>query len=262
MNRNSIYKVMMWNIIGTRSQLLRDTIAMAIAYTVMSLPTICFPAVFSNGFHTASVGIIIVSCYVLAKKASQVCFNMKTKSEFVTYAMLPATNAEKFVINVLYQTVLRFVMLLAALLVADAILALVCLVFCQSAMSLTMYVMDAAFSFLMLSDSFYPIILLLFVQSTFVLGGCFFRKHAMFSTVLLWIAFPFVLSAITGSLIYLALHVFDSLGYILYVDPLGGSHVALEICAKVFVVVVTVLDYWLSYRLFCRMQLINNKFFN
>ena len=187
---------------------------------------------------------------------SDVCFNMKQKTDFVTYAMLPATKAEKFVVNVIYQTVLQFAMIIVALALADLLQYALSMYFCENAFSLIATYTEGLFSLEFL-DFISIILVCLFIQSTFILGGCFFRKHPMLFTMLVWILVPFVLTALLAGLKTWA----EANNYNIYIEPIIDINTAESIFCLV-VLSLTALNYCISFFFFRRLQIINNKFFN
>lgn len=260
MNLSRSSKIMMWNLIGTRFKIVRDMIAISIAFSIFAIITL-LPAFYDGAMTYNRLGgaisiINFFSVFYLLKKASDVCFNMKQKTDFVTYAMLPATKAEKFVVNVIYQTVLQFAMIIVALALADLVQYALSMYFCENAFSLIATYTEGLFSLEFL-DFISIILVCLFIQSTFILGGCFFRKHPMLFTMLVWILVPFVLTALLAGLKTWA----EANNYNIYIEPIIDINTAESIFCLV-VLSLTALNYCISFFFFRRLQIINNKFFN
>lgn len=260
MNLSRSSKIMMWNLIGTRFKIVRDMIAISIAFSIFAIITL-LPAFYDGAMTYNRLGgaisvINFFSVFYLLKKASDVCFNMKQKTDFVTYAMLPATKAEKFVVNVIYQTVLQFAMIIVALALADLLQYALSMYFCENAFSLIATYTEGLFSLEFL-DFISIILVCLFIQSTFILGGCFFRKHPMLFTMLVWILVPFVLTALLAGLKTWA----EANNYNIYIEPIIDINTAESIFCLV-VLSLTALNYCISFFFFRRLQIINNKFFN
>lgn len=260
MNLSRSSKIMMWNLIGTRFKIVRDMIAISITFSIFAIITL-LPAFYDGAMTYNRLGgaipvINFFSVFYLLKKASDVCFNMKQKTDFVTYAMLPATKAEKFVVNVIYQTVLQFAMIIVALALADLLQYALSMYFCENAFSLIATYTEGLFSLEFL-DFISIILVCLFIQSTFILGGCFFRKHPMLFTVLVWIIVPFVLTMLVAALKTWA----EANNYNIYIEPIIDINTAESIfCLVTFA--LTALNYCIAFCFFRRLQIINNKFFN
>ncbi len=194
--------------------------------------------------------------------------NMRTKQSRATFLMLPASNLEKFVARFLWVTVGCLVMLVASLLITDAIQYMFSL-FITPHMhgSLTVSLFENIFSsrssdssnvivvngHSMLSNQFpmWPWVISSFVycHSFFTLGGSIFRKY----TVILTVVSSFIL-------IFLLVVVVDPKFIAYIVKDLGPYKTGYALI--VLFILLGVFNYWLSYKLFTRMQVINNKWLN
>lgn len=260
-----LIKVLQWNIISNKREIRRSFIGLITAFCIITAAN--NGSAWSNHFASyastmSSAKLCLVGAgFALLFWASQVCFNMATKTTFVNYAMLPATNLEKYASNVLYQTLCRVVMMLAAFVVTDIMQAIVSLVLAGNANSLTACAVSAIEQLLATDGMLSVAVFCLFAHSTFLLGGTLFRRRQFLLTCLMWVAVPFV----TSTLFFLAAGVLQSLydfseydiSLTLWFSP--ETYDALYIAAFL---AVTALCYWLSYRRFCRIQVINNRFFN
>lgn len=264
MNTKRLLEVTRWNLISNKREIRRTFTGLITAYCIiiaafnvgkwMDHSVHYYDIVNSTQFIIAGTG------FAMLLWASRVCFNMSTKTTFINYAMLPATNLEKYVSNILYQTLCRLAVVVAAFLIADALQAIVSQVLAGDAYSITAYFIDWHNSY-NLSDHIGAIIALFFVHSTFVLGGTLFRHHQFLFTCLTWLVVPFLLSTVFAGAGAAALYYLQQNGYDISFTPwfsddtyetLGGAALVGIIC----------FNYWLSYRLFRRSQVINNKFFN
>lgn len=260
-----LIKVLQWNIIGNKREIRRSFTGMVTAYCIITAAN-CLSAwcdsiaPYSNTLTSAKL-CLVGTGFAMLFWASQVCFNMATKTTFINYAMLPATNAEKYVANVIYQTLCRIVIAMAAIIAADALQAIVSLLMAGDANSLTLCVMTS-FKAIVQADGIYSLAMLaIFAHSTFVLGGTFFRRRQFLLTCLMWVAVPFI----TSTLFFLAAGVLHSLYDFSEYDislTLWFSTETYDTILTLLQGAATCLCYWLSYRLFRRSQVINNKFFN
>lgn len=265
MNTERLMKVLRWNIISNKREVRRTFTGLVIAYCVIT-------AVNNMGnwlHHATSYGDTMSSAHLIAIAtgfamllwASQVCFNMTTKTTFINYAMLPATNVEKYIANVLYQTVCRLCLAIGALIVTDILQAIVSLVLAGDANSLTMALLGKLSGHPDIDSYLDPAIIMLFIHSTFILGGTFFRRRQFLLTCLVWVIAPFSLSMLTaGAMAAVAYLLFDN-GYDVSITP-WFSESTYEVIITLAVIGIICFNYWLSYRFFRRSQVINNRFFN
>lgn len=265
MNTERLMKVLRWNIISNKREVRRTFTGLVIAYCVIT-------AVNNMGnwlHHATSYGDTMSSAHLIAIAtgfamllwASQVCFNMTTKTTFVNYAMLPATNIEKYIANVLYQTVCRIILVICALLATDILQAIMSLVMAGNVNSLTMVLLRDLGIYASFNEYIRAVILMFFVHSTFILGGTLFRHHQFLFTCLVWVVVPFSLSMLTaGAMAAVAYFLFDN-GYDVSITP-WFSESTYEVLITLAVIGIICFNYWLSYRFFRRSQVINNRFFN
>lgn len=262
---NRILHVLYWNIISNKRDIRRNITGMMTAFCIITIAN-CFGR-WSAGFFRetdimeATMFCIIGSAVAMAYYASGVCWNMQTKTTFINYTMLPATKAEKFFANVLYQTVVRLAGILVALVATDILQAIISFIYTHDAGSMTYCLLMSLCNMGRVNEVFSATVALLFVHSTFFLGGTFFRRHQFALTALLWIAIPFFFSILGMSIFTGVAYWLSSEGYELTIDPLFSAD-TYEALMGLIVLLLIPFNYWISYRLFCRSQVINNKFFN
>ena len=263
MKDNGLYKVLRWTLIGQKYAIVRAVLLMAGAFFFCTL--VSMGSAWLNGFQqTFSVRGAASMCFgaaiiYLLLGASQVLYNMKTKSAFVSYAMLPATKGQKFLANIIYQTLVRLAIIIVALLMADALQIIVSLVRLGNFGSLCAETCRILFGNgyeLLLS-----VLIMLLLHSTFTFGGCFFRKHPLLLTMLAWIIAPMALGLICGLLVNLANYIAETAGYTVTLEWTPGK-VASGWIVSAIVVAISAAFYWMAYRSFCRLQVINNRFRN
>ena len=206
--------------------------------------------------------------------ACNIFSNMKTKLQRESFMMLPANNLEKYAARFLMMSIGSIIMMLIATLIAD---------FVQFVLSFFMtpgyhasiigsslsqiykaatdagnnpisilawqYKIDAA----ILGWSFLPMI-----YSFCLLGGTFFRKQ------------PIILTAVSGIIIFMIIGycgseleewgAFDFFKHLNYDNP--GTSLCMAIFWSVIFLALAAFNYWASYKLFTRMQVICNKWIN
>ena len=197
--------------------------------------------------------------------------NMRTKQSRATFLMLPASNLEKFVSRFLWVTVGCLVMLFSSLVITDVIqyvfswfitphmhgsltVSFFEELFCSKNMDTSNIIMVDHQSVM---ANYFPmwvlvVSFLVFCHSFFTLGGSIFRKY----TVILTVVSSFVL------VFFLAV-VFNLIGgdmVVYFIKDLGPYKTGYVMI--VLFIILAVFNYWLSYKLFTRMQVINNKWLN
>lgn len=200
--------------------------------------------------------------------ASLLFVNMRTKQQRTAFLMLPASAAEKFVARWLWATVGFIVMFVIALALADALRMVFCaLVGPRLFGSVTAAFFRTAYDFFTIgvgtafnlidNETGYPWTFMaiattsvMLMHAFYLLGGTFYRKNAWLMTTCTAFVILFLLTAI---------------------DPFSSG--AACCTAKEDVVAamrvgacvngaLTVVCYWLAFRLSRRMQVINNKWTN
>ncbi len=203
-----------------------------------------------------------MTVYVLA---SCIFRNMKTKLQRESFLMLPATNLEKYVARFLFVTVGSIVSLVLALVISDVI-QLIFSFFITPGFhtSITWPVLShSVWAISPIGDSWKAVLalytFLIFMHSFAVLGGAFYRK------------IPVLLTACTGLVLCLILaYGINELGEAGLLDFVGTLHIEegtpAQTCAvttfSVIFLALAAFNYWASYKLFTRMQVICNKWIN
>ena len=206
--------------------------------------------------------IAFIAFYVLA---SCIFNNMKTKLQRESFLMLPACNLEKFVARLLMMSIGVLVQLFAAVILADVIQFIFSFIITPDFhISITWAVLSHIISTIHPFDNdwlkwitLYSFIL--FSHSFATLGGTFYRK------------LPVLLTACTGILLSMILgYIINKLGeagvfdFFSHINFSNGSTADYCITITAFFVFLALaaFNYWASYKLFTRMQVICNKWIN
>ena len=196
--------------------------------------------------------------------AASIFSNLNHRQERTAFLLLPATNAEKYVVRWVYASVFGLLFTLAAVVVADTMRGLVGLLVGQPAFLSGLPNLFATSSDTVVGPTAgYALLLgvglLLLTHATYVLGGVVFSRNQFLITSCIIILLNI---ALIGALSYVVLDsdiVLNLLGYSeatgLIVHPLCYVLIGVSY-------VVAALFYWLSYRLFCRIQVVNHKWTN
>ena len=268
---NRFGRTLRWSALMTRKEALTNLASMTFAFAVLAVVQVMSSRnvpdiVVENNLHNFTSFALFVFLIICFIGGCWIFSNMKTKEQRITFKMLPATDLEKFVVRALYATVVWWLMAFVAFCLADLFRMLVSLVagvsikgsavplffsmiFANTNVSInSLNTNDVAFAtaiFVMANAWAF------WAHSLYILGGTLFRRR------------QFVLTTLAHSIIGLVftpmlIHFVDSSDSL----ALRDSLVAIVWTAAAVFAVWGLLDWWLSYRIFRRMQVINNKWLN
>ena len=268
---NRFGRTLRWSALMTKKEALTNLASMTFAFAVLAVVQVMSSRnvpdiVAEHNFQSFTSFALFVFLIICSIGGCWIFSNMKTKEQRITFKMLPATDLEKFVVRALYATVVWWLMAFVAFCLADLFRMLVSLVAGVSikgsavplffsmisantdvnintlnsgdvAFAAAIYTMANAWAF--------------WAHSLYILGGTLFRRR------------QFVLTTLAHSIIGLVftpmlIHFVDSSDSL----ALRDSLVAIVWTAAAVFAVWGLLDWWLSYRIFRRMQVINNKRLN
>ena len=208
---------------------------------------------------------VVIYLIVVIISGTWIFANMQTKAQRTTVKLLPATDLEKFLVNFLAVTLGAAVMAIVAFCIADIVRIVVCLIFGIDHVAIGLpYFIQMIFTDTDFAGSsvnagrifptavnFTALGWCLWAQSLYVFGGTVLRRYQFVITsavhVLLFIAFAVVVSYGSGNVETTVMD--EGLAPVFY--AIGTVLAA-----------IAVLNWWLSYRIFKRMQVINNKWIN
>lgn len=272
MKTDRLLQVIRWNVIGRKGELLRTFIGGVIGmFFAMSVANgFWFPEEAADYGEVSSMAVVMLICIgvVMLKYATGVSFNTKTKTAFLNYAMLPATNMEKYVANWIYVTLVLGGTFIAGLIVGDGVQRIVSEIVYGTNTSVTHTAIN------LLADFRDPKVLgmiwgvtafvlgLVASHAAFILGGTLFRKHQfVLSCVLWWLVIPFVIGSIFTGIGYSLMAYCKENDCSIWVEWYVGEDFAKGVLIFMELAFIT-FCYWYSFRLFSRSQIINNRFFN
>ena len=193
---------------------------------------------------------------------------LSSKQNRTALFLLPASNAEKFLTSYIRVTLTALIMPFCAFVAADLIQWLVSLIInSDQATLLTPYAVRFAFGAMIdvshgLSWAITVSLLNVFwLHSFYLLSGVFFKKlQLLWGTITLGVLAVAVSTSIAvGGLVFLDWWK-DSDFYAIEIYPWAEEAIKIGFCVVNLLLVV--LNYWLAYRIFSRLQVINNKFYN
>ncbi len=212
---------------------------------------------------TGYVKFCILAYFIFISIAGCWIFNnMRTKKQRIAFNMLPATHLEKYLSRYLYVTVFWIVGGIAAFIAADLVGSLLrCFFGYGKLFEGTATAFEFCFQTPLVvanntleGKDYIPLFFwTVFGQASYILGGSFFRRNPL---ILTW-----CVQMLIGFLASFSLTVISkTLDLSILRCDLDASELS-YIAIAVFIV-LTALMYFLSYRIFCRMQVISNKWIN
>lgn len=262
--------VMRWDVFTNLKTYLNMTLGMTFAllpFFIMQLYQLSkqyqlFPDAIDLSYWGMSQYVLMIFSIAMYMMATQIFMVMKTTGQREQFLMLPASNLEKYISRFLFSTLGAAVAMITVIVVSD----LVQLIFsflllpghhqsvCLSTMALLWKIWT---TFIESIDSTGALLLSLLivtcgvlVHSFFILCGTLFRKHTIVVTTILFIAMTYlviyVIESVPGTITTCLNHGDNSWLFSLLIAELllGGF------------------QYWLSYKVFTRMQVICNKWIN
>ncbi len=270
-NINRFGKTLLWSAKMTQKEILTNVAAMFFAFAVPFIIHL-LSSYKGSEMHTASnlttamqlniliyiIITVIGGCWLFS--------NMKTKEQRIMFKMLPATDLEKFIARALYVTVVWWLMAYVAFCLADVFRMLVSLI---AGIDVVRSVIPEFTSILigtsehtsftvnsMRADETYAVLALAYawgfwMYSFYILGGTLLRRRQFVLTTLAHFAIGMVFTPIL-------------VNYVDGVDPDTARQLAVPLAwtGAAFFTAWGIADWILSYKIFRRMQVINNKWLN
>ena len=209
-----------------------------------------------NGDVYAPCGVIVIAVIIVQVIVgpSLIFYNYKNKQDDQALLMLPASNFEKYLMHYASWIIL-LLLYLVALLTADLLQYLVNVMIGNEHATLVitflaskMGALGAVFTEMPTGVLYFLIFMLLLVHSAYALGGTFFRSHK----------YAWIITTLGIILISMLWGLFLPRGEI----ELNEHTTMLEFVIWDSIYVVwTLVNFWLSYKLFCRTQVMG-KFVN
>lgn len=177
---------------------------------------------------------------------------MKTKQMRTIYLTMPATNLEKYVSRLLLITLGITVCAICSLIAADAIRWILHLVMQRGPGGSVLVPLLSAMFKMPAQSAVILLLAMYWSQSVYILGASVFRRHSWVMTT----ATMFVLTILFSmGVTWLSMHLMETVDLSEY----QINETAAFWWGVVVLVALTFMNYFISYRLFRRMQVINNK---
>lgn len=268
---NRFGRTLRWSALMTKKEALTNLASMTFAFAVLAVVQVMSSRnvpdiVVENNLHSFTSFALFVFLIICSIGGCWIFSNMKTKEQRITFKMLPATDLEKFVVRALYATVVWWLMGFIAFCLADLFRMLISLIagidIVKSTVPDFLNMLfggnDHNISIFGETDMTYVLPLTFaanawafWVHSLYILGGALFRRR------------QFVLTTLAHCIIGLA---FTPV-IVNFVDSLDKATAEQMFCTVMWTAgsvftLLFLLNWWLSYKIFRRMQVINNKWLN
>lgn len=219
-----------------------------------------FPDTIDLSYWGMSQYVLMIFSIAMYMMATQIFMVMKTTGQREQFLMLPASNLEKYISRFLFSTLGAAVAMITAIVVSDLVQLIFSFVLlpghhqsvCLSIMALLWKIWT---TFIESIDSAGALMLSLLimtcgvlVHSFFILCGTLFRKHTIVVSGILFIVMT-----------YLVIYVIESVPDTITTCLMHGDNSWLFSIAELL---LAGFQYWLSYKVFTRMQVICNKWIN
>ena len=189
--------------------------------------------------------------------ASFLFYHLKKKLWCSAYLMWPASNLEKYLVSLVLNVVMAAIGTIICVIIADALRVLV------DALSGRIVVWAIPMIFDLKTFNLNPLIAcgpflseILLIHAAYILGGTLFRKQQFVLTTIAIVIIGYIMVFTWHSPVIDNANLFD-------LDEKGKSVPnAWFYVVSIGGYLLTALCYWLSYKIFCRMQVINNKWLN
>ena len=219
-----------------------------------------FPDTIDLSYLRMSQYVLMIFSIAMYMMATQIFMVMKTTGQREQFLMLPASNLEKYISRFLFSTLGAAVAMITAIVVSDLVQLIFSFVLLPGHhQSLCLYAVALLWkiwtTFIENNDSTSALLLSLsivtcgvLVHSFFILCGTLFRKHTIVVSGILFIAMT-----------YLVIYVIESVPDTITTCLMHGDNSWLFSIAELL---LAGFQYWLSYKVFTRMQVICNKWIN
>ena len=262
--------VMRWDVFTNLKSYLNMMLGMTFAllpFFIMQLYQLSkqyqlFPDTIDLSYWGMSQYVLMIFSIAMYMMATQIFMVMKTTGQREQFLMLPASNLEKYISRFLFSTLGAAVAMITAIVVSDLVQLIFSFVLlpghhqsvCLSIMALLWKIWT---TFIESIDSAGALMLSLLiltcgvlVHSFFILCGTLFRKHTIVVSGILFIV-----------MIYLVIYVIESVPGTITTCLMHGDN-SWIFCLLIAELLLAGFQYWLSYKVFTRMQVICNRWIN
>lgn len=207
--------------------------------------------------------------FVMTVTVGEIAKDMQTNDGRVMALMLPASNGEKFLARMLWLTFSMTVVCIVSVVCGDILRVMLSYAFGWSVHTSMLWDIISEGSIFSLSVSnnipglliVQMVLMVICGHSFFTLGGTFFRRRA----ILLTMVTSFILSSLFGLIVstfILSCPNFIKDFGIWFVETVDSGNQWPVLIPIAITLAFTVFNYWAAYKLYCRIQVISNKWIN
>ena len=221
-----------------------------------------FPDTIDLSYWGMSQYVLMIFSIAMYMMATQIFMVMKTTGQREQFLMLPASNLEKYISRFLFSTLGAAVAMITAIVVSDLVQLIFSFVLlpgyhqsvCLSIMALLWKIWTTLIESIDSAGTLMLSLLIMtcgvLVHSFFILCGTLFRKHTIVVSGILFIVMT-----------YLVIYVIESVPDTITTCLMHGDN-SWIFCLLIAELLLAGFQYWLSYKVFTRMQVICNKWIN
>ena len=195
--------------------------------------------------------------------ASGVLGNAQNSRQRTMMLMLPASNLEKFTARIVYCCLFMLLLLYVALFAATGLRMLLELIAGHDGIIAGLSMLNGLILPFEVettaADTFFLFVCSCWVTSIFVLGGVFFRTRTFIWTNVVMIAGSLVLFTL---LIYIGILIGEDGIKNFFMNFKDMTFDTFKLIVNLVLTAFTVFNVWLSYWLFCRLEVVQHKWFN
>ena len=262
-NIKRFWQTLKWQILYHKSKDIKRLLTCTCVFFFLML-FLSYTSIFVEQYSSAMSSILHAAFIIYLLFCGSSILRMSKRQQYVDKLMLPASQLEKYTASYLLTLVLGLAVLAVSFVVADVVNYLVMLLLNSDkatlvTLSLFNQVSDSN-EYATAGEVVADVLAFWWIHSLYLLGGTFFRKRNwIFTTLTLIVAFLVVgggLTFVTWKTLNL---LYGDYYRIVFIDGAEGYiGWGLAILTSAFIV----LNYWLSYRFYKRIQLIGHKFTN
>lgn len=262
-NIKRFWQTLKWQILYHKSKDIKRLLTCACVFFFLML-FLSYTSIFVEQYSSAMSSILHAAFIIYLLFCGSSILRMSKRQQYVDKLMLPASKLEKYTASYLLTLVLGLAVLAVSFVVADVVNYLVMLLLNSDkatlvTLSLFNQVSDSN-EYATAGEVVADVLAFWWIHSLYLLGGTFFRKRNwIFTTLTLIVAFLVLgggLTFVTWKTLNL---LYGDYFRIVFIDGAEGYiGWGLAILTSAFIV----LNYWLSYRFYKRIQLIGHKFTN
>lgn len=268
MDTTRFLSVIKWSLLTYKKQHIRNFLSMAVIYflflavnTTMLLgyPMGITPDMLAAGAHICVIAYCIAT---IALAANSFAF-LKDKHARSQYLMLPATNLEKYLARIVIFILESTVLLFASFVVADLLQMVISYILAHDAYS----AIPAFFADIMDFNGghlYAPFLVATVWVSSYILGSTFFSKNSLVYTTLAWATLSVLMVTILGGL---GVYIVKNIEWLenIEIDWWFSDevmNVIFDVAGNAIMICVIMFNFWFSYRIFRKMNVVVNKFTN